>query len=1211
MSTIDQCPSTLTGEKKREIPAEAPALNTIGGRKAWRSLEEFSSDPSFKPFVEREFPAGASELFGGDETRRTFLKLMGASAALAGAATLPGCRRPDHKILAYSAEEPEQIIPGKPLYFATSMPTGSGSGGFGAEGLLVETHQGRPTKIEGNPMHPVSRGKSTVFAQAEILRLYDPDRLKNPVFKNEARGRLDATWDDFAQWWETYGARHQADRGAGLAFVVDRVASPTMDAMRNRVLAAFPRATWVWWDAIDAERSAIEGSRMAFGRPMRPSYRFDRSRCVLSLGADFLCDGPEHLKHAREFATTRRVEKKDDSLSRLYVAEAVPTGTGSLADHRMALSPSRITALAVLVAREVLAQRPAAGPAVRAALASVDLGADDAELARIAKIVADDLVATPEREGGSIGSSVVVAGPGQPAAVHAIAAALNEALGAVGETVEYGAWDEVVLENPAEQMASLASRIGGEVSTVVCVDTNPAYDAPGSLGVAAAMARADAVVTLNVGPTETGKLSTWELNGTHFLEAWGDTRSIDGTIAPIQPVIAPLFEPANSGVEFIAMLAGESEPDGYAIVKASWQAGPLSGLSQDRATKAFRRALHDGVVDASAARMGRAAVTGGRLARGLGELSIPSPASASSLEVVFTAGRVGDGRYANVGWLQELPQVGTQVTWENPAVVSPKTAQELGVLPLGLGRAEGDLDGMYTSRQMPQGRMGTLSVPGSDGQMRTKDVPVWILPGMPDNVVHVQAGYGRTEAGLVGGSTGFNAYELAGGAGVLGGVTLARASGTETIASTQNHWSLEGRDSIVRAIDKPWWEKHAGKQKDKADKIYGTDRRDGGLNVAEQLGELAHTPDNVSAYSNPLNESNADPIPGARYSKGPQWGMTIDLASCTGCGVCTIACQSENNIPIVGRAEVAKGREMTWIRVDRYFTGDDLNAPREMIAQPVACVHCENAPCEVVCPVNATVHGPEGTNNMAYNRCIGTRYCANNCPYKVRRFNFFDYAVTKYNGQFNLEELNELVELPDQSGFNKNFIPPRLREKLDEISHMKMNPDVTVRSRGVMEKCTYCIQRVNAARQEVKIRDMWTSDDQIAPIPDGFFQTACQQACPTESIVFGDILDPASAVTKSRDSDRDYLLLGYLNTRPRTSYLMRVRNPNPRIGVYDDHDPLDHGGGHGGDSKDSHGGDGHGPDSHGGEGHGALPSFVDPLKKFGDDGYAMSLTVLS
>jgi Fe-S-cluster-containing dehydrogenase component len=388
---------------------------------------------------------------------------------------------------------------------------------------------------------------------------------------------------------------------------------------------------------------------------------------------------------------------------------------------------------------------------------------------------------------------------------------------------------------------------------------------------------------------------------------------------------------------------------------------------------------------------------------------------------------------------------------------------------------------------------------------------------------------------------------------------------------------------------------------------------------------MSHTPPNLSVYKNPQNESFGDAAPGSEFSKGPQWGMTIDMASCSGCGVCTVACQSENNIPVVGKSEVAKGRELQWIRVDRYFIGEDLNNPDEMIAQPVACVHCENAPCETVCPVNATTHGSEGTNDMAYNRCIGTRYCANNCPYKVRRFNFFDYAPTKFNGGLDANYVSKGLEekfeetIGQDRTFNQNFIPPRLRKKLDEISKMKFNPDVTVRSRGVMEKCTYCVQRVNQARQDVKISGIWNDKDQVAPIPDGYFQVACQQACPTESIVFGDILDPQSQVTKQREGGRSYLLLGYLNARPRTSHLMRVRNPNPAIRVYDHHDPFSHGG-HGEDSGDGHGGghgDDHGTDapnhntddSHAAEQH--TSAYIDSMKKFMDDGYSLSLRVLS
>jgi molybdopterin-containing oxidoreductase family iron-sulfur binding subunit len=518
---------------------------------------------------------------------------------------------------------------------------------------------------------------------------------------------------------------------------------------------------------------------------------------------------------------------------------------------------------------------------------------------------------------------------------------------------------------------------------------------------------------------------------------------------------------------------------------------------------------------------------------------------------------------------------------------------------------------------MPQARLATMTI----GTQRM-DVAVWILPGMADNVIGVKLGFGRANSGKVGDGAGFNTYHVKPAGVFAPAAKLERVAGTYTIASTQNHWSLaaksegtdkEQRDTIVRAMDKRWYDKYGSKPTEIPDQIYGTSISS--LTVAEKIGEMSHTPPNISAYDNPMNRSPADPDadnlkPNAAllgrmeppaYSRGPQWGMTIDMNACSGCGVCTVACQAENNIPVVGKSEVAKGREMHWIRVDRYFVGEDLNSPDEILLQPVACVHCENAPCETVCPVNATIHGPEGTNNMAYNRCIGTRYCANNCPYKVRRFNFFDYAVAKFRGGLDrtyvtgaaAEAFDETVG--SDRTFNENFIPPRLRKKLDEIQKMQFNPDVTVRSRGVMEKCTYCIQRINGARQEVKIKGIWNDADQVGPIPDGYFQVACQQACPTGAIVFGDILDPAAKVAHERITGRSYLLLGYLNTRPRTSYLMRVRNPNEAIRVFDEHDPLDHG-----------------PEQQKGvrEGGHASAAFIDNGKKYSDQGYSLSLRVL-
>ncbi len=530
------------------------------------------------------------------------------------------------------------------------------------------------------------------------------------------------------------------------------------------------------------------------------------------------------------------------------------------------------------------------------------------------------------------------------------------------------------------------------------------------------------------------------------------------------------------------------------------------------------------------------------------------------MEAAFVVGQVFDGRYANHSWLQELPDNGTRVVWDNPVLMSPATAEALGVSPVGFKKDNPSR--MYTAPTYPTARMVEIEIDG-----RKVKGPAWILPGMADNTLLLTAGYGRTAAGRVADGVGFSVYPVlpVGGAHAAAAVKVTKTGGEHMIASTQNHWSMESRTTIVRSFDLPAFRKHGDKVENRVDSFYQTA---GGLNFAERAGELSHTPPNESIYSNPFNRSRTEPDATPRpekpdhrglptpapYSVGPQWGMTIDQSTCTGCGACTVACQAENNIPVVGKIETAKGREMTWIRVDRYFEGDDINNPDVMHHQPVACVHCENAPCETVCPVNATVHGPEGLNYMTYNRCIGTRYCANNCPYKVRRFNFFDYGVTKFNGDYMGKETIEGLA-PDRGGItgsgthnkiNPNLIPPRLRQKLEEIERMGKNPNVSVRSRGVMEKCSYCVQRINAARIELKVKDLYGREGQPA-MPDGFFKTACEQACPSDAIVFGDILDPKSRVSAMRANARSYALLGYLNVRPRTSHMARIRNPNPKL----------------------------------------------------------------
>jgi len=1265
MTTTDQCPSTTKGEKQRpgraELAGTTRSLMTTGGAGAprlWRSAGELADTPEFREYLEREFPAGASELSKttDSESRRDFLKLMGASLALAGAATIPGCRRPDDKILAFGREVPEEVVPGKSLYYATSMALPGG----GAEGLLVETHEGRPTKVEGNPLHPTNQGRSSTWAQASVLGLYDPDRMKSPSFVNPTRGRLEATWDDFKIWSVRHFARLDESKGEGLAFIASKRTGPSFEAMKARVLRRWPRAAWVSYDALHTP-GAAKGSEIAFGSPVREVLHLDKARVILSLDRDFLQNAAwgesGALPNARGFASTRRPETSADEMSRLYVVESSFSVTGAQADHRLKLAPSRVSAFALALARAILKDMPSAGKLFEAVRGVEFTPGPDINEAFV-NACADDLRKARESRG-----ALVVAGPSQPPEIHALAHAINAALDSVGSVVTLIPMGPEEAGDSTGQVTDLIKRLNaGAVDTVVCLSANPVYDAPGSSGdFASAFAKATTRITLTVEATETADASTWALNGTHYLESWGDSESLDGTVAPVQPMIAPLYEPAMSDLELLALLsmsraevataaviAGGMTPDaakrdfglsadeaaqiakeldavnakvgdatrskevaqdaarranpavmkanGYDIVRAVWK----ERFGEDGFEKKWRRALHDGVLAGSAPDPAKVSCDFGRVGAAVGSMpKLAGVPTKDSLEVRFQSSFVGDGRFAGIPWLQELPEVGTRNVWDNPALLSPRTAAELGLTPDAL------------TDKLPDGQVATFTVGG-----KTISAPVWLLPGMAEHTVIMTVGYGRRVSGRVGDGVGVDVNPVRpAGAMWARGVTVSAATGEYPISSTQQHWSLEGRTSIVRAVDLPAYQKFHKEGGYARHPIYGTKEP---INFAERLGELAHTPPNMSAYENPYNASKGNAAPGSLYTKRPQWGMTIDLSTCTGCGSCTIACQAENNIPVVGKREVQKGRSMHWIRVDRYFstfnTHDSqdqvIAEPDEMLHQPVACVHCENAPCETVCPVNATVHGPEGLNYMTYNRCIGTRYCANNCPYKVRRFNFFEYGKLKFNGDYLGRELVQKIA-PDRGGvtgsgaFNKiniNFIPPRLREKIDQIERMQKNPNVTVRMRGVMEKCTYCIQRINAARIETKLHD-------LGDIPDGFFQVACQQACPSDSIVFGDLLDPESRVGKAVKSDRSYALLGYLDTRPRTSHLIKVRNPNPRL-VSESRkqsweDPFAH-------HAEGHGAGEGGGDHGGGEtGKGGGHAFrVEPGRRREDAGYALSLNVL-
>jgi molybdopterin-containing oxidoreductase family iron-sulfur binding subunit len=1191
------------------------SLQRVSGMPVWRSAEEIGDTEEFREFLEREFPAGASELDragwddsrdGGGDSRRHFLKLMGASLALAGAATIPGCRRPEEKILPFNSHPAEEVIPGEAMFYATSMARPDG----GAEGLLVESIDGRPVKIEGNPLHSTSRGKCSSWALSSILSLYDPDRLKFPVYNNPVRGHVEATWDDFKSWHAKEFTKFNAAKGKGLALVIGKSSSLARAEMVKSFKGHFPEAKVVWYSSAD-NAAAVEGSRAAFGSPMREILNFTReTNIIVSLDRDFLHKDEGELLNARGFAATRAVMTKDDAMSRLYVVESTLSTTGGQADHRLRLAPSQITTFAAQLAAYVLAKLGDDEKAVARAAAALQGGSLDPEASRWMKACAEDLIDASNR-----GKSLIVAGPTQPAAVHAIAHAMNAALGNVGKSVSYLPMSEEEAADSVKGITELAQAIqAGQVSSVVVIDANPVYDAPADAEFAKAYASVSGVC-LSVGQTETAAASTWMLNGSHYLESWGDSRAIDGTIAPVQPLIAPLYAPSMSDLELLGMLVGmESEgnkgkpADGHELVRRLWmRATKTEGEAFD---KAWKRSLHDGVLANTTQKGQSPKVAHGNVATLVSALKLQAPPSIDAPEIVFRLGNVHDGRYAVAAWLHELPEVGTRTVWDNPALMSPSTAKALGLSPLGYSDREPSM--VYTKNTYPTARMAEFTVEG-----RTLTCAVWICPGMPDNTVALTLGYGRDVSGRVADGVGFNVNGVRTGNAMWSGARSSRprvASGTYMIASTQNHWTMEGRTAIVRSIDLPRWKKFADHIGHGGQSFYGEAAE---LKVGELLGDLSHTPPNQSIYKNPYNNSTGDAVEGSVFKTGQQWGMTIDQSSCTGCGACTIACQAENNIPVVGKKETAKGREMTWIRVDRYFAGGDIDNPQHVYHQPVACVHCENAPCETVCPVNATVHGPEGINYMVYNRCIGTRYCANNCPYKVRRYNFFEYGKHTFNGDYVGKDLLQKI-VPETGGvngsnrhnkINVNLIPPRLREKLAEIERMGKNPNVSVRMRGVMEKCSYCVQRINAARIECKLADIRDAEGKHT-VPEGFFQTACQQACPSDSIIFGDLLKKDSRVHAARENARSYMLLGYLNTRPRTTHMVRVLNPNPVLVDADRKAEWDV-------PPGSHGGHGGHNDSHGSEGKDAKPAggahsfHYDSRRNSGDKGYALSLNVLS
>ncbi len=1053
------------------------------GRRYWRSLDELSDTPEFKDWLHREFPQGASE-FTDPVSRRHFVKIMSASFALAGLGLLAaGCRRPEEELVPFSKAPENGYDYGMPEYFATAMPTRTG-----AIPLVVKSYDGRPIKIEGNAQFPGGNGGTDRYAQASILNLYDPDRAQRFAKDGKTVSR-----DEALDFLSDLSKRFAANQGEGLSFLAESSTSPSRARLQKAIAQKFPKSQWFTHDAIDSgihQRAATQ----AFGQPVRPVFRLDKAKVILSLDCDFLGGEDGAHSHIAAFAKSRKPES--GGMSRLYAVESLFTLTGLNADHRLRAAASMVGQVAAAIATQCGVN----GISVQA-VAGIDL--------KWISECAKDLVANR-------GNILVVAGQRQPVEVHRLAYAINSALGAIGNTIAliadggnaaynadgnvYQPTGDAVANANGGTFRQLAKRLdAGAVDTLVVLGGNPVYHL--NLN---PKEKPKTVVRLGYYEDETFEFCDWHFPAAHYLESWGDATTSDGTLVPVQPLIEPLFGGLTE-LEFLWRIVGEES------FFKSYTAVRTTHLFS---TEKWNQFLFNGFLAGSAAKP--MIISTGVSPPGIKKVSSPS---ANNLEVVFYRdAKMDDGRYANNGWMQELPDPITKMTWDNAVLISRKTARELGV---------------------QNGDMVEITLNG-----RSVTGPIWTQPGMADYSLGLALGYGRERAGRVGSGVGFNAYKIFTGKYIETGATLRKTGKTHVIACTQDHWSMEGRPA-VREANLTEFEKNP--------------------EFAKEMHEK-EPPVVAPLYPNPLDK--------AKKTALQQWGLVVDLTACVGCATCVVACQSENNIPIVGKDQVRRGREMHWMRIDRYYTAepaketwadsllkddeqqfekwiDDVQA----VNQPMLCQMCEAAPCENVCPVDATMHDQEGLNVMVYNRCVGTRYCSNNCPYKVRRFNYFDYnkrPLADLKGPFYPTPLTHQTNGKwDLLSWWKHPDTSSMRPENEwDLLKMVKNPDVTVRMRGVMEKCTYCIQRIQHAEITQKVKAGPSGNVRLKESEGTIPKTACQQACPAQAIVFGDIRDPDSSVTKWKNYGRNYAVLGDLLTKPRTTYLARIRNPNPAMPDY-------------------------------------------------------------
>ncbi len=1095
------------------------------GKAYWRSLNDLADTPEFRELVENEFPSRLDAIVD-PVSRRRFVQLMGASFALAGLTGCDALRMPVQKILPFS-RRPEGRDPGTTASYATVMELG----GVGT-GLLVTTYDGRPIKIEGNPEHPDSLGATSQYAQASVLSLYDPDRSQGVISRAEGGEPKPSSWDEFFAAVGPRLADRRAQKGLKVSVLAEATSSPTVQRLRDELVQACPRLRWYEYEPVSRDHE-LEGARMVLGGSYRTLLDLSRADVVVSLDDDLFGLHPANVRYSRDFAERRRRVDRDGSMNRLYVVETPFSITGGMADTRVALQSAEVFHFGLRLAAEVVrgdeTGRAKLSKALRDRLEQLAAPADHPQGGLLRQMAADLLA--------NRGRSVVAVGPRQPAVLHAIGHLLNGILGNVGATVSYV--EEAQRPTYLEALQTLTSEMSNDrVDTLLILGGNPVYTAPKDVEFKAALERVTCSVHLGLYADETARECTWHLPMAHYLEAWGDARGYDGTVGLVQPTIRPLFQ-GKSPIELLAFVLGRDpkEPEqshGYNLVRETYR-GAWGGELEQR----WRRALHDGVVAGSALPRKTPRRDDEPIVTHLASVPAePRRATAEALELVLLPDhKLYDGRFANNGWLQELPDPLAKLTWDNAVYLDYATAARFEV-------KEGDL----------------LQLKVREGNKeRQLKAPAFPVPGLPEFTLTLALGYGRGEAaGVVGKDVGVDAYEMrtATHQHALQGVTFTKV-GTYKLATTQDHQSIRSeladkeRDRRATLLVREGTLEEFAKNP-----RFAKNPWDGGPTLAAGAATqhaVGPDPRKTQLWGSPLEYA------------GRRWGMAIDLSVCTGCSACVVACQAENNIPVVGKSEVARGREMHWLRIDRYFTtaplaidhpqGDPASEARaeeaetpapgavRIVHQPLPCMQCENAPCESVCPVAATSHSEEGLNDMVYNRCVGTRYCSNNCPYKVRRFNYF----WNYHGPFHpRSEPSATATLPK---FPENEVSKKLKlpmaKNVTPLEQMVFNPEVTVRARGVMEKCTYCVQRIKAVTIPWDNKHRDTSREDRPKIPDGAIQTACQQACPTRAIVFGDLSDPESEVSKWQRGDRSYSILAELNTRPRTQYMAKLRNPPP------------------------------------------------------------------